>query len=427
MLVSDIFTELQWRGLIHDHTEEVPAILAQEKITLYNGFDPTADSLHVGHLVPMVALARMQRFGHTPIALAGGGTGMVGDPSGRSAERNLLTNDEVDANVAAIEQQLRVLLDFEVRSNPARVVNNALWLRKLGMIEFLRDVGKHFTINQMLNRDSVKSRLEREDGLSYTEFSYMLLQAYDYLHLHESADCRLQTGGSDQWGNILSGVTLIRKRLGKTVSGLVYPLITRADGTKFGKSADGDSIWLSAARTSPYRFYQFFINFEDAKVDEGLRFYTFLSRDDIAELAHATQERPHERAAQKRLAAEVTRMVHGDTALARAEQASAVLFGGALDGLGSADSADIFADVPATTLPRTTLDGDGLPLTDLLVTTGLASSKGDARRAIQGGGINRNNERIADPGHAVKSADAIEGQFIVLRKGRREYHLVRLV
>lgn len=425
--MSNIFSELQWRGLVYDHTEEIPHLLAQRPMVIYNGFDPTADSLHVGHLVPMVGLARLQRFGHTPIALAGGGTGMVGDPSGRSAERNLLTNAEVDANVAAIEQQLRVLLDFDVKRNPARVVNNADWLRRLGLIDFLRDVGKHFTINQMLTRDSVKSRLERDDGLSYTEFSYMLLQAYDYLYLHETYGCELQTGGSDQWGNILAGVTLIRKRLGKTAGGLVYPLITRADGSKFGKTAEGDSVWLSPARTSPYRFYQFFINFEDAKVGEGLRFYTFLSQAEIAELDHATQERPHERAAQKRLAAEVTRMVHGETALARAQQASEVLFGGALDGLQAADIADIFADVPTTAVPRIALSGDGLPLVDLLAQTGLASSKGDARRSLPGGAFSVNNHRVAAIERSVTLNDAIDGQFVVLRKGRKQYHLVQLV
>ena len=425
MTSLSLFEELQWRKLVFDHTDGVPEAFAKEQLTVYNGFDPTADSLHVGHLVPMVSLARMQRFGHHPIALAGGGTGMVGDPSGRSAERNLLSAEIIDHNVAQIKTQLSSILDFEVKSNPARIVNNADWLGKLNMIDFLRDVGKYFTVNYMLNKESVSNRLNREDGLSYTEFSYMLMQAYDFLFLHDTYGCQIQTGGSDQWGNITAGTTLIRKARRKSAHALVYPLITRADGTKFGKTATGGSIWLDPKRTSPYRFYQFFINFEDEKVLEGLRFYTFLPQNEIDGLAIEVAERPHQRAAQRKLAQLVTQMVHGETALAKAEQASKVLFGGSLDGLSGSDIADIFADVPSSTVPTATLQA-GLPLADLLVQTKLSRSKGDARRSITGGAINLNNQRVTDPRYTVSIADAINGQFIVLRKGKRSYHLIQL-
>lgn len=423
MTSSSVFEELKWRKLVFDKTDGVPDALAKEKLIAYNGFDPTADSLHVGHLVPMVSLARLQRFGHHPIALAGGGTGMVGDPSGRSAERNLLSAEIIDHNVACIKTQLSSILDFAVKSNPARIVNNADWLGKLNMIDFLRDVGKYFTVNYMLSKESVSNRLSREDGLSYTEFSYMLMQAYDFLHLHDTYGCQMQTGGSDQWGNITAGTTLIRKARRKSAHAMVYPLITRADGTKFGKTADGEAVWLDPKRTSPYRFYQFFINFEDEKVLEGLRFYTFLSQVEIDGLAIEVAERPHQRAAQRKLAQLVTQMVHGETALTNAEQASKVLFGGSLDGLGAAEIADIFTDVPSTTISLQ--DGD-LPLADLLVQTKLANSKGDARRAIKGNAINLNNQRVTDPRYAVSITDAINGQFIILRKGKRSYHLVQL-
>jgi tyrosyl-tRNA synthetase len=296
------------------------------------------------------------------------------------------------------------------------------------MISFLRDVGKHFTINYMLAKDSVKGRIDRGDeGMSYTEFSYMLLQSYDFKHLAEQYGCQLQTGGSDQWGNITAGTQFIRKVLGKPAQGLVYPLITRADGSKFGKTADGDSVWLDPKRTSPYRFYQFFVNTEDGKVIDLLNFYTFLTRDEVAELAHAVETEPHHRAAQKRLAQEVTRMVHGAGALAKAEQATDVLFGGSLVGLDSSDIADIFTNVPSSDLPKLSLEGDGIPLADVLAETTLASSKGDARRSLKGGAINVNNERVGDESRMLSLGDAIDGQFVVLRKGKRNYHLLRLI
>ena len=421
-----ILEELRWRGLVYDLTDGIADLAANSKITLYNGFDPTGDSLHIGHLVPMMQLARWQRYGHTPIALAGGGTGMIGDPSGRSAERNLLSLDVIDANVEQIKTQLSSILDFEVKSNPAKVVNNADWLRDLSMLAFLREVGKHFTVNYMMAKDSVKSRLEREDGISYTEFSYMLLQAYDYLHLFDTHRCVLQAGGSDQWGNIVAGVELIRRVRGERAHALVYPLLTRADGTKFGKTAEGTSVWLSPKRTSPYRFYQYWYNTDDADVGTYLKYFTWLGRNEIDELENLVVEQPERREAQRTLAREVTRMVHGETALARAEQASQALFGGDITGLDTAEIEDIFAEVPSHEIDGDALDGDGASVVDLLVDSGLVKSKADARRAIQGGGIYLNNERVTDPAQSASASAAIDGRFLVLRKGRKQYHLVRI-
>ena len=421
-----ILDELQWRGLVFDKTEEVSELVANERITLYNGFDPTGDSLHIGHLVPMMQLARWQRYGHTPIALAGGGTGMIGDPSGKSAERNLLSQEIIEANVEQITKQLASILDFEVKSNPAQVVNNADWLLKLPMVEFLRSTGKYFSINYMIAKDSVKSRLEREEGgISFTEFSYMLLQAYDFLHLFDAKNCVLQTGGSDQWGNILTGVELIRRERGQRAHALVYPLITRSDGTKFGKSAEGTNVWLSPARTSPYRFFQFWFNVDDADVINYLKYFTWLDQDRISELEKQLMEQPERRDAQRTLAREVTGMVHGETALAKAEQASQALFGGDVTGLDASDIEDIFAEVPSSVIAKDTLS-DGLAAVDLLAGSGLASSKADARRAIEGGGIYINNSRVPDSTTVVMLSQAIGGRFLVLRRGRRQYHLVKV-
>jgi tyrosyl-tRNA synthetase len=425
--MATIIDELRWRGLIYDQTEGLAESVAQRKITLYNGFDPTADSLHIGNLVPMMQLARWQRYGHTPIALAGGGTGMIGDPSGRSSERNLMSLDVIDANVEHIKVQLASILDFEVKSNPARLVNNADWLRQLRLTDFLRDTGKHFTVNYMLAKDSVKSRMERDDsGISYTEFTYMLLQAHDYLHLFDTVQCELQTGGSDQWGNIVAGVELIRRARGQKAHALVYPLLTRADGSKFGKTAEGTSVWLSPARTSPFRFYQYWLNSDDADVISYLKYYTWLTQAEIAELENLVITQPERREAQRRLAREVTRMVHGETALARAEQASAALFGGDVSGLDAADIEDIFAEVPSSEVGREALADGGAPVVDLLVTSGLATSKADARRKIQGGGIYLNNQRVTDPAQTAAAEQAIDGRFLVLRQGKRQYHLVRV-
>lgn len=424
--MKNIFNEWQWRNLRYDSTDGLEELLGKAPITVYNGFDPTADSLHVGHLVPMVGLARLQRFGHHPIALAGGGTGMIGDPSGRSAERNLLSAEVIAANVEQIKVQLASILDFEVKSNPARLVNNMDWLSQISMIAFLRDVGKHFTINYMTAKDSVQSRLEREDGLSYTEFSYMLLQAYDYLYLHDHYGCRLQAGGSDQWGNITAGVTLIRKVRSQTVHGVVYPLITRADGTKFGKTADGDSVWLDPKRTSPYRFYQFFMNIEDANVVQMLRFYTFLPQEQIAEYTQAVAERPHLREAQRRLAQEVTRMVHGETGLAKAEQATKVFFGEEMTGLSAAEIQEIFADAPSSQVKQADFADGGMPVVNLLESAGVAKSRGEARRLISSGGIYLNNVRVQETEQTIALNTAIEGRYLVLRRGKKDFYLVQV-
>jgi tyrosyl-tRNA synthetase len=425
--MATIIDELRWRGLVYDKTDGLDELTATEKITLYNGFDPSADSLHIGHLVPMMQMARWQRFGHSPIALAGGGTGMIGDPSGKSAERNMMTPEDIDANVEQIKPQLAKILDFEVKSNPAQLVNNADWLRRLGLTDFLRDTGKHFTVNYMMAKDSVKSRLERDDsGISFTEFSYMLLQAHDYLHLFDTQNCVLQTGGSDQWGNIVTGVELIRRARGQKAHALVFPLLTRADGSKFGKTAEGTSVWLSPARTSPYRFYQFLFNADDANVVAYLKYFTWLDKRRIAELESSIYARPEQREAQRALAREVTRMVHGETALAKAEQASQALFGGDVTGLDAADIEDIFADVPSSAIGREALADGGVPVVDLLVGGGLATSKADARRAIQGGGIYLNNERVTDGARTAGIGQTIDGRFLLLRKGRRQYHLVKV-
>lgn len=424
--MTNAFEELRWRGLVYDHTESVPEVLAKETITMYNGFDPSADSLHIGSLVPMMGMARLQRFGHTPIAIAGGGTGMIGDPGGRSTERQLLSRQQIEANLDGIKPQLAQILDFEVKSNPARIINNADWLADISMMEYLRDVGKHFTVSYMMAKDSVKSRLDREDGISYTEFSYMLLQSYDFLHLHREYNCVLQAGGSDQWGNITAGVELIRRVRGEKAHGLVYPLITQADGSKFGKTAAGTSVWLDPKRTSPYRFYQFWFNTDDAEVINYLKFFTWLDKATIDEIEQVLFDRPEKREAQRKLALEMTKMIHGESAVTKVEQAAQVLFGGDLDGLAASDISDIFAEVPSSEMSKTDLEGEGFPVVDLLTNSGLATSKGDARRSIKGGGIYVNNQRVNDENMAVSLAHSIEGRFLVLRKGRKKYHLVKV-
>ncbi len=423
--MTNIFEEFKWRGLVHSFTEGVSETLAEDKVTVYIGFDPTSDSLQVGNLLALMGLARMQRFGHTPIAVAGGGTGMIGDPSGKTSERQLLSLEEVQANVEAIRPQLERFLDFESKSNPARVVNNADWLTKVSLMDFLRDVGKHFSVNYMIAKDSVKSRLDREEGISYTEFSYMLLQSYDFLQLFEQYGCTFQSGGSDQWGNIVAGVELIRRVHGARAYGLVYPLITNADGTKLGKTEKG-TIWLDAQRTSPYRFYQFWLNRDDSDVIDDLKHFTWLKQDAIADLEHKVATEPHRREAQRTLAQELTRMVHDETALAKAEQASQVLFGGEVAGLSAEEIADIFADVPSSDIPHTTFEGEGANPIDLLADTGVTRSKGEARRLIKNGGIYINNVKIGED-KVISINDSIEGKFIVLRKGKKTYHLVRVV
>lgn len=421
---ESIFDELKWRGMVYDSMEGVEELLRTQKVTLYNGFDPTADSLHVGHMVPMLALARFQRYGHNVLALAGEGTGMIGDPSGRSDERNLLTVDEAHYNVERIKLQLAKFLDFDTKTNPARIVNNADWLMKLNLVDFLRDIGKHFTINTMMAKDSVKSRLDRENGLSFTEFSYSLMQAYDFYHLFENDGCVLQTGGSDQWGNITAGCDLIRRKTGRSAYGLTYPLVKKKDGTKFGKSAGG-SVWLDPQRTSPYKFYQFWLNTDDADVIDFLKYFTFFSQERIQDLEQTVSEKPEERTAQKSLAIEMTQMMHGPTALANAQQASEALFGGDISGLSAADIQDIFSDVPSGEISADQLSGEGVQIVNLLSDTGFMKSKGEAKRAILEGGVYINNNRITDVALNITRDQFIEGAYLVLRRGKKNYFLLK--
>ncbi len=421
----DIIEELRWRGAIFDSTPGVEGMLGSEKTTVYVGFDPTARSLHVGNMVPIMGLVRMQRHGHSPIAIAGAGTGMIGDPSGRDDERQLLTMEQIDDNVENIKLQLAHFLDFDVKSNPARVINNADWLRKVGMTDFLRDVGKHFTVNYMLSKESVSARMTREQGISYTEFSYMLLQAYDYLVLHDEYGCNLQMGGSDQWGNILAGVDLIRRARGHQAHALSYPLVTTASGQKFGKSVGGAPT-LDPEETSPYRFYQYWINVDDADVIPHMKLFTLLELDEIAGYEEAVASEPQKREAQRALAQTVTQMVHGPNGVTTALRASEVLFGGEMDGFSAAELLDIFVDVPSVGMPQEEFQGEGPPLPAFLTAIGAAKSNGEARRLIEGGGVYLNNRRVDDPHGHVTREEAIDGEVIVVRRGARNYFMVRL-
>ena len=422
-----ILSELDWRGLYADCTDRaaLTARLAAKPITLYCGFDPTADSLHVGNLVPLFALRRFQQEGHHPIALAGGATGMIGDPSGKSDERNLLTPDQLTHNLEHIKPQLARFLDFETKTNPARLVNNYDWTQPVSILDFLRDIGKHITVNGMVNKDSVRSRMEdRSTGISFAEFSYMLLQGFDFYHLKKTYDCDLQIGATDQWGNIVVGTELARKKLGATVWGLVFPLLTKADGSKYGKTAIG-TVWLDPARTSPYRFYQFFVNSEDATVGSLLRTLTFLPKDEIAGLEQATAAQPESRAAQKALAREMTVLVHGKDAFDAAVRASEILFGGPLDGVTEAIFHDVVGEVPTTEVAAAQLSGSGLTVVDALVSSGLAASKSQARRDVEAGGVYLNNVRVTEVGRAASAGDLLFGKFLLLRKGKRSYAVIR--
>jgi len=440
----NLFDELEWRGLVYGATEGAREALAEEKVTAYIGFDPTAASLHVGSLLPIMSLARLQRFGHTPIALVGGGTGLIGDPSGKTQERQLLTPEKVEENLLGIRSQLERFLDFEARENPARIVNNGEWLTTIPLTDFLRDIGKHFTVNSMLAKESVKRRLEQEDGISFTEFSYMLLQAYDFLVLFDRFGCTFQMGGSDQWGNIVAGADLIRRlradrsdrgetapaegqaeKAKRLAHGVVFPLVTTSAGVKFGKTEAG-TIWLDPNLTPPFRFYQFWINTDDRDVIKYLKSFTWLTREEIAELEVEAQEAPERREAQKRLAREITRAVHGEEGLARAETATRILFGEEIAGLEPAEIEEVFADVPSSQVAASSLAGEGTPLADLLAASGLVPSKAEARRAIRGGGMYVNNVRVGEETRKITAEDALGGRLLVLRKGRRDYHLVRI-
>jgi tyrosyl-tRNA synthetase len=417
-----LYDELKWRGLVYDATEGVQDVLARERVVGYIGFDPTAASLHVGSLLVMMALAHMQRQGHSPIALVGGGTGLIGDPSGKTTERQLLTAERVDENVRGIRAQLARFLDFDTSTNPAKLLNNADWLTTLGAIEFMRDVGKHFTINAMLAKESVKRRTESEEGISYTEFSYSLLQAYDYLVLHDQFGCTLQMGGSDQWGNITAGMDLIRRVRGGKAHGLVLPLVTTASGTKFGKTEAG-TIWLDPALTKPYEFHQFWLNVDDRDAVKYLKFFTFLEESRIADLEAATIREPERRHAQRTLAAEVTRLVHGEAAVREAESAADKLFRGDLASMTEGELLQVFSSVPSS---ETAYRSDGWLVTEFLASNAVTGSKGEAARLIKGGGIYINGRRVVDERSRLSPEDAMHARYFVVRKGKKDNFLVRV-
>ena len=442
-----IIDELKWRGLVADCTDA--AELAKKiaaPVTLYCGFDPTADSLHVGNLVPLLALRRFQLLGHHPIAVAGGATGSIGDPSGKTAERQLLTKEILDHNIASVKVQLAKLLDFETKQNPARLVDNAGWTAGISFLDFLRDIGKHFSVNQMIAKESVRARMEdREVGISYTEFSYMLLQAFDFMVLCREQNCELQIGGSDQWGNITAGIELTRKKLGKPVFGLTLPLITNADGTKFGKTEAG-AIWLDPKRTSVYKFYQFWINTDDRDVIRYLKYFTFLTKERIDELAEKHDKNPGAREAHTVLAIAITELIHGKEAMKQAVAASTILFGGLLEGITENTFNELLqtddfserkfnfqqkvldkasGEIPQVDLNAKQFEGAGFPLINLLIFAKLSPSKGQARKDIEGGGIYVNNIREINVQRLVTATkDLLFGKYVLLRKGKKNYVVV---
>ncbi len=422
---QDIIAELSWRGLIHQMTdpEGLPDLLRRQSVTLYAGFDPTADSLHVGHLVALMTLRRFQQAGHRPVVLVGGATGMIGDPSGKSQERNLLSREQLEHNVQAIREQLARFVDFDSGPTAAVLVNNYDWMKDFSYLDFLRDVGKFFPVNVMLAKESVKARLESEAGISYTEFSYMLLQAYDFVYLYDQYECLLQIGGSDQWGNITAGIDLARRMRGVQLYGLTSPLLTKSDGTKMGKTEQG-ALWLSAQRTSPYRFYQYWINVDDADAGKCLRFFSQLSRQEIEELDRSRAQEPQKRASQKQLAEELTRLVHGEEGLQRAQRATAIFFGREIDQVSQQELEEIFADVPHAQLPWGRLE-QGLPLVDALVEAGLCKSKSEARRLISQGGAYVNNRRSGEVDAVLTPQHLVTPSSLVLRAGRKKYAVLQ--
>lgn len=421
-----IIEELEWRDLISDCTdrEGLQERLAKGPITLYCGFDPTADSLHVGSLVPLLALRRFQLCGHHPIAVAGGATGSIGDPSGKTAERQLLTHELLKANIEGVKVQLGSFMEFEGVENAAQLVDNADWTAPLSFLDVLRDIGKHFKVNAMVSKESVRARMEDRDvGISYTEFSYMILQALDFHYLCETQDCELQVGGSDQWGNITAGIDLIHRKQNRQAYGLTLPLITNADGTKFGKTESG-AVWLDVNRTSIYQFYQFWVRVDDRDVVRYLKYFTFLSRDEVEELASQHEAEPHARIAHKALAREVTALVHGEEAVTEAIRASEILFGGELEGITEATFREVAGEVPTCELSTERFGGEGLWLPELLHEAGLAQSRGQARKDVKGGGVYVNGKRIDDEQHKLTASDLMFGKYVLLRRGKRNYAVV---
>jgi tyrosyl-tRNA synthetase len=421
--MSNAVSVLESRGLLEAVTNEEVRKAVEKPLTVYAGFDPSSHSLAIGNYVTIMALAYLQRCGHRVIALVGGATGMIGDPSGKSSERNLLDAEQVERNVAGIRENLSRFLDFNHPTAPARLVNNRDWLGRFTLVEFLRDVGRHFRLGAMLGKESVRARLESEAGISFTEFSYQLLQAYDFLHLYDQFGCTLQIGGSDQWGNITAGVDLVRKLRGQEVYGLTFPLVCDSAGQKFGKS-EGNAVYLDHRLTPYYDFYQFFFRVADAEVVRLLRLFTFVTEEELATLAETVRTAPESRQAQKRLAEEVTRDVHGEHGLRVAQRASSVLFGETMDGLCADDLLDIFANVPSAELPRAQVAGASW--VEVAAASGLCKSKGEARRLIQSGGLYANNRRVSDALATVSDGDLVEGRLLVLRSGKRTFHLVKV-
>jgi tyrosyl-tRNA synthetase len=421
-----ILDELQTRGLVADVTDRagLAALLDKGPVSFYCGYDPTSSSLHVGNLVPVILQARLQRAGHRPIVLVGGATGMVGDPSGKSAERNLLGDDELNANLAGIRKQLSRFLDFKPGPSGAIIVNNADWTRGVGYLEFLRDIGKYLTVNYMMAKDSVRARLESETGISYTEFSYMLLQAFDFVHLSKAYGARLQVGGSDQYGNITAGCELSRKMGGPQLFGLTAPLLLDASGQKMGKTSTGDRVWLDAERTSPYAFYQYWLNVADEDAPRFLKLFSMKSLAEIDEVVRTHDADRSQRVAQRELARSLTAWIHGESEVTRVEEASRVMFGGSLDGVQEGTLTLLAQVVPVVEIPRSEL-ASGIGIVDLLSRT-VAESKGAARRLVQQGGAYVNNVRVSDVEHKVSTEHLVTPTMLVVRGGRKDYRLVRV-
>ena len=422
--MNDIYADFSARGLIHQTTDDLGTWLNEKPRTMYIGFDPTADSMHVGHLMQVMTLRRFQKAGHRPIALVGGATGMIGDPSGKSQERNLLTVEQLHANTEAIKSQMQNFIDFDEADDGAVLANNLDWMQDFSFLEFLRDIGKNFPVNVMLGKDSVKSRLAGESGLSYTEFSYMLLQAYDFAHLYQKYGCELQVGGSDQWGNITAGIDLGRRMHGVSLYGMTCPLLTNADGTKMGKTESG-AVWLSPERTSPYKYYQYWINVADDDAGTCLRFLTELSMEEISALDESRGNEPHLRSSQKRLAEELTLNVHHQEGLDAARKATEIFFGSEIQDLNDVQLLDIFADVPSVDFSKDSLAGGEITILDALVDSGLCSSRGDARRALEQGGGYVNNRRVESIDYQLSPDDLASETVIVLRRGKKKYALIR--
>lgn len=417
-MTNVLIEDLKWRGLIYQQTDEqgIEDLLNKEQVTLYCGADPTADSLHIGHLLPFLTLRRFQEHGHRPIVLIGGGTGMIGDPSGKSEERVLQTEEQVDKNIEGISKQMHNIFEFGT-DHGAVLVNNRDWLGQISLISFLRDYGKHVGVNYMLGKDSIQSRLEH--GISYTEFTYTILQAIDFGHLNRELNCKIQVGGSDQWGNITSGIELMRRMYGQTDAyGLTIPLVTKSDGKKFGKSESG-AVWLDAEKTSPYEFYQFWINQSDEDVIKFLKYFTFLAKEEIDRLEQSKNEAPHLREAQKTLAEEVTKFIHGEDALNDAIRISQALFSGDLKSLSAKELKDGFKDVP-----QVTLSNDTTNIVEVLIETGISPSKRQAREDVNNGAIYINGERQQDVNYALAPEDKIDGEFTIIRRGKKKYFMV---